>query len=408
MKKIQVQQYDFNQFLEVDKKPSFDEFGFFNALTTPAVTGIMEYLTLEGKVIRQLVPEETLRDTKAMKSLEDKPVTFEHPKVNLTSKDASKHSKGHVKQGVYFEGSSLYAPITINDKDTIEQIMTGKAFEVSPGYICELEEAEQGATWNGQPYDYIQRNRRYNHLAIVKIARGGRKTKVHLDGKEEKCATIGYSSVVNNDSEDTMTKILVSLNDAQVELEGSTATQVQRFADDMKQKVSNLDKENKDVKKEYEDMCKEYDEKSKALDSLKGKSDAMTKELEDMKKKMSDMKDKNNFDSAQLDVMVEERQEVLKVAGKVIENFDSAGKDNLTVIREVLNNKYNADGKEEACFTKKSDDYCKGAFALLKDSIADEKLQTQADAIARATSKSPKAESSADVRRKFMEENQGK
>lgn len=408
MKKIiTAQQYDYALLEEVEKKPRFDDDGFLHVLATPSIVGVMEYQRADGRIIKQLVPSETLDDPRSYRTLEDKPVTLEHPKTSVTPKDAKKHTRGHVKSGVYFEGDALYAPIVVQDNETIDNIMERKMFEVSPGYLCELEEAAPGAMHNGVPYDFIQRNRRYNHLAIVPVARGGARAKIHLDANSENCVKIGYSEfIVETKEEKKMaTKVSVQLHDSAVELESDAASQVQRYKDSVEKQVQDAKKSMADMKAQYADMCKEFDAKSSAFEELRGKSDAMKKELADMKKAMEDMKKENNFDSVKLDALVAERNEVVSVAKKVINNFDASGKSNEAIIVETLNSQYNSDGKEERDFSKESADYCRGLFAGLKESTKDQKVQEQADALVKSVKV---VQSSSDFRRQMMLEQQGK
>jgi hypothetical protein len=53
---------------------------------------------------------------------------------------------------------------------------------LSCGYTCDLEKAEDGAKWCGIDYDFIQRNIRYNHVAIVDRARAGDDARIRMDG----------------------------------------------------------------------------------------------------------------------------------------------------------------------------------------------------------------------------------
>ena len=68
----------------------------------------------------------------------------------------------------------------IHDADVLKRGLR----ELSLGYDCDLE--ENPGTWNGMPYDCIQRNIRINHLAIVDEARAGHQTRLNLDGKTRK------------------------------------------------------------------------------------------------------------------------------------------------------------------------------------------------------------------------------
>ena len=72
----------------------------------------------------------------------------------------------------------------ITRKDAIEAVLNGKQ-ALSMGYTCDLEMAEPNATWCGIEYDFIQRNIRYNHCAIVDSARAGDNAKIELRADSE-------------------------------------------------------------------------------------------------------------------------------------------------------------------------------------------------------------------------------
>ena len=77
------------------------------------------------------------------------------------------------------DGINVAVDMVITKKDAIEAILNGKQ-GLSMGYTCDIEMAEPGATWAGVEYDYVQRNIRYNHCAIVDAGRAGDNAKIEL------------------------------------------------------------------------------------------------------------------------------------------------------------------------------------------------------------------------------------
>jgi mutator protein MutT len=69
---------------------------------------------------------------------------------------------------VVFEDGILYAPLRIFSETLSKMIESGKT-ALSLGYRCVYEKAS--GIFNGEMYDYIQRNLRGNHLALVDAAR---------------------------------------------------------------------------------------------------------------------------------------------------------------------------------------------------------------------------------------------
>jgi len=395
---LEVQQYDFQAFNE-KLKPQVDENGFLTLSATAAVVGVMEYRDNNGRVIKQLVPHETLSDTESFRTLEDKPVTYNHPKSLLTAKDAKKWACGHVKAGVFFDGDELIAPMIITDEKLQNVIKEGKAVEVSPGYIATLEEAKPGATFNGEAYDYIQRGRRYNHLAVVEVARGGRRAKLHLDNNEDNCGTIGFMDSSFTNKETNMSKVSVQLDDSTIELEEGTASHIMRYKDKVAAQLDEKDMCMEDMNKKYADMEKKFKE-------MQGKADGYKAEMDKMKKDMEDMKKDKQTDAAQLDAMIEERSGIIDVAAKVIENFDAKGLSNKDIIRKVLENQYTKDGKCERDFSDKDDVYCRAFFDAIADNVKDALVAKQAKAISNVKQADSGVETAEQLRRRLMREQQ--
>ena len=63
--------------------------------------------------------------------------------------------------------------ITVTDAETISKIESGKQVELSCGYDLDL--IEESGSYNGEHYDAIQTNIKYNHVASVKAGRAGAK-----------------------------------------------------------------------------------------------------------------------------------------------------------------------------------------------------------------------------------------
>jgi hypothetical protein len=81
------------------------------------------------------------------------------------------------KDGVWVVGD-----LQINKADVISKVDTGDASETSCGYQCRTEMVS-GVTDDGEHYDCIQRNIRYNHVALGPVgwARAGREARLRLD-----------------------------------------------------------------------------------------------------------------------------------------------------------------------------------------------------------------------------------
>ena len=95
--------------------------------------------------------------------------------------------QGVIGQDVYFDGEILKGNIKVFSEAMANLIANGKK-ELSCGYRCRYEYAP--GTFNGMAYDYVQRDIRGNHLALVEQGRMGKDVAVQdhftftVDNKE--------------------------------------------------------------------------------------------------------------------------------------------------------------------------------------------------------------------------------
>jgi hypothetical protein len=175
--------------------------GFLQGRAIVTSVGVFTYLNADGSVTRELrLPEEVFA-TNSLDSMKLKPVTNDHPTEKVTPDNTQELAVGTLGSNPSsttqeYDWSGRYTPkekltdgfhvsidMTINRADAIDDVVNGKR-SLSMGYECDLEKAEEGAVWCGMAYDGIQRNIRYNHCAIVDMARAGDAATIHLDGAD--------------------------------------------------------------------------------------------------------------------------------------------------------------------------------------------------------------------------------
>jgi len=146
--------------------------GYVRTLGRIAKPGIMVYRDASGKVSRELVPQSTLEDPEFLASLENKPLTVEHPPVMITPDNIADYRKGMVLAPVSFADGYVVAPIQVDDAEALAAMKAGKV-ELAPGYEVDLDPTPGHDPIYGQ-YDAIQ-TKRYggNHTALCDKARGG-------------------------------------------------------------------------------------------------------------------------------------------------------------------------------------------------------------------------------------------
>lgn len=145
--------------------------------------GVFTYRRADGTIRRELrLPEEVFKQD-SLDTLRGKPLTLLHPTQGKVNPDNVKElSVGSVGERLDTDAYRVYAPVTIQRKDGIESVTTNQTLGLSCGYRCDIE--EKSGKWMGVEYDAIQRNIRYNHLALVPSARAGDDAYIRMDGED--------------------------------------------------------------------------------------------------------------------------------------------------------------------------------------------------------------------------------
>lgn len=123
----------------------------------------------EGKVFL-IRPSDVLFSDDTINSFEGKPVTLGHPDVpNVNGENWKQFAVGtvsHVRQGRESTAGCLVADIIIFDPKAIEEVVNGKAIELSCGFDSNVIDQGGGI---GVETNFIG-----NHVALVPLGRGGR------------------------------------------------------------------------------------------------------------------------------------------------------------------------------------------------------------------------------------------
>ena len=164
--------------------------GFMRAIGICARSGIQEYLGYElgltGEQANQVFNVYRPKDevVASLSSYNGAIVTDDHPNGGLVvTEDAKELTRGNTSDAYGFERDGIYyvvAKATITDSDLIKKIEDGKR-ELSAGYTRDL--VEEIGEFNGTPYQFVQRNIKANHVAVVEEGRCGNTCKLNLDNK---------------------------------------------------------------------------------------------------------------------------------------------------------------------------------------------------------------------------------
>lgn len=204
--------------------------GFLRVPITATRSGLFSYRRDNGQLWVELRPPEEVFSQTSMETLKGVPLTNEHPNGLLDTQNTTGLMVGYTGDEVSRLDDFLATFATITDGTTIAEVETKQKSEVSAGYLCDLE--LKPGTYKGQRYDAIQRNIRYNHVAITHSARGGSEVRIHLDSADE---VIRLDSVSNPDETnrgEVMDKIIV-IDGVEYKVPAEAATAINgRFAKD--------------------------------------------------------------------------------------------------------------------------------------------------------------------------------
>ncbi len=168
-------------------------FLFSDSVLTRA--GIFSYLRNDGTIQRELRPPEEVFSQVSIDSLKMKPVTHNHPTgKKVTPENAKELQVGNVGENLRRDIDDLMGPLLVTDKATIDSIEAGNR-DISCGYECDV--IQRSGLFNGERFDAVQTNIKYNHVAAaIPKGRAGN-AKINLDSDLD--SAIAVEIIIDND-----------------------------------------------------------------------------------------------------------------------------------------------------------------------------------------------------------------
>ena len=286
-------------------------------------TGTMQYLRSEvedgvedgDEVVNVYRSVDEVFNSDTLASFVNKPITDDHPPEQVNAENAKNYAVGMSGDSIEREGDYTKAKLIITNADAIRNIESGKV-ELSAGYTADIEK-EEGITDSGEKYDYVQKNIRGNHIAIVERGRAGAACKV-ADNSTTKGENM--TNVVVGD-------LSYNLKDEQQASAAVTALQTAK---------TELSAQLEDSKEQNEKLTKKLDENKAQLDV------ALASHPTD----------------DQISAEVQELVRVVDAARGILgDGFKFEGGTAIDVMRSVVKNKHS-----DMDTTGKSDDYIVACF----------------------------------------------
>lgn len=143
-----------------------------------ARVGVLRYSDASGREWFELLPEEEVFAAASTDTLRGSAVTIDHPPKMVDADSWSALSVGHTAADAGREGDLLVVPLAVQTADAVAKVNAGELHDVSTGYTCRVEPTP--GVWRGERYDAVQRELRYNHVALLPEGAGRAGTDVSL------------------------------------------------------------------------------------------------------------------------------------------------------------------------------------------------------------------------------------
>ena len=173
-------------------KREFTDQGYLRVPGKIARSGVQYYTAREldltdrqpGEMVAVYRPPDEVFSDESLASYADVDTTMDHPHSFVSAESHKRHSVGHVTDRAKRVGDHVEAPIILKDKGAIARAEAGRV-ALSAGYKADLL-PERGTTTDGEPYEFVQRNIRVNHIALVDNGRAGHEARLYdSDGTTE-------------------------------------------------------------------------------------------------------------------------------------------------------------------------------------------------------------------------------
>lgn len=257
--------------------------GYLKGRACVTCIGVFTYRNADGTVTNELRLPEEVMNSDSLATLEGKPLTNDHPMFGVDASTAKLLQVGSVFK-VDNDPYKVYCDIMITDAQAVADVKAGKR-ELSCGYDCEVEEA--AGVHGGVGYNRIQRNIRYNHVALVDKARAGDDARLRMDGAGVMMNSVMGTGKTSTTTQGEPTMITRKIDGQEVQADALVLAKLDAATAQVD--TLNLEKAKLDSA---------LAAKGSELETLTGKLDAAEKQVKDLSKEIEGLKDPVHLDSA--------------------------------------------------------------------------------------------------------------
>ena len=316
---MKVQRYDKAYIVDYQKTPE----GYMTVDVPITRPGVFPYMRGDGTTVMEAKLPADIFHADTIRSAKSKPVTDNHPHEPVTLANYAKYARGMSHTDARAEDDLLKVSVTITDAALIQKIESGAQREISIGFLSDV--VKESGTYNGDNYDFAQRNIEINHIAIVERGRAGSSVAIRNDSDGWQIDEIG--------GKDTMPTYKIDGKEYEVD------SAVKSFIEALTAKVDAADV------------------KLKNVDKLEGERDAEKARADQAEADLDEAK-KNQLSEDEMMKAVEERVTLMDSARIFLgDEFDFTGK-SAREIKEAVIGKVQPDFKADG----RSDDYVNAFF----------------------------------------------
>lgn len=304
----------------------------------------------------EFVPAAEVSNADSLETLKHVPVTFNHPPEPLTTDNTGQYKKGTVI-GVKMDGGNLRVHHQIENQGVINDVKAaqarGEVFELSLGYTALIDRTP--GKFGGRRYDAIQRNRIYNHVAIVPEGRAEGATLDRIDSirRAFRCDRLAVSKTRQNKGDAPMAK-QVKVGADTFEVATQVADKMQAMEDELTRLSGNKDQEGEGGEGDEDDEEETEDAKKDRLaKEAKDAEEANAKDADGSNKRTDGItaKDVSQIiagEFAKFRADAEKREKKETVARKKREDAATVLASDITSAKPYLPQSFKFDGKTSA------------------------------------------------------------
>ena len=301
--------------------------------------GVFTYHRADGTEVRELRPAEEVFHSDSLATLRGASVVEGHPAEGMiTPRNSRNLAIGWTSDTVERADNLVSGEITVMDAQAISKVQSKELSEISLGYTCSVDPTPGHHQEYGR-YDQIQRDIRYNHVALgpQDWGRAGSEVSIRLDSaaiaKEEdpRVSWDRYTPPKRADMKESRFMETITIGGVAFEVSPQVAQAYRHNQERADQATADL---------------------RSSLETLQGRADAQAEEIKTLKADLAKATDGERFDSA-----VRERVELERKARSVL-----GDKAELPVTTREIQEAVLRHDNKNLDLTGKSDDYVAARF----------------------------------------------